>query len=156
MRKTTKQRTLSGTSAASTMKPQSYDLWRKLRAEAFDEVRRLEVAGHAGLYISSTGGAQDHIVGDAAFAVKIALRTKIPREISYSVDAKMTLLLHCALNGSAAASLVLAHMLRRMPLEQKLKSRLATSWLTHNRLLAYPKSAGTASARIVSGVEHPS
>jgi hypothetical protein len=41
----------------------------------------------------------------------------------------MTLLVHSALNGSAAAALVLANLLRRMPLDVRDKSRLATSWL---------------------------
>jgi hypothetical protein len=86
---------------------------------------------------------------------------KIPDEITYPVDARMTLLAHTALNGSAGAALVLAHMLRQMPLEQKLKSRLATSWLTHNLLLAYPELAGTGrlrrrrsiAAQLLAGVE---
>ena len=143
MSKITKQTTLSETAAALATKPQPYKLWRMLTAEAFDEVRRLEVMGHVGLYMTNIKEWRDAIAGGAACAVKIALSMEIPGEIDYPVDARMTLLLHCALNGSAGASLVLAHMLRRMPLEQKLKSRLATSWLTHNLLLAYPKVAGT-------------
>jgi hypothetical protein len=143
MRKISKQRTLSETAAALVTKPQPYKLWRMVPAEAFDEVRRLEVMGHVGLYMASIREWKDAVAGDAACAVKIALSMEIPDEIDYPVDGRMTLLLYCALNGSPGASLVLAHMLRRMPLERKLKSRLATSWLTHNLLLAYPKVAGT-------------
>jgi hypothetical protein len=147
MSKITKQRTLSETVAALAAKPQPYQLWRMLPAEAFNEVRRLEVMSHVGLYMSNIKKWKDAVAGDAACAAKIALSMEIPDEIDYPVDARMTLLLYCALNGSAGASLVLAHMLRRMPLEQKLKSRLATSWLTHNLLLAYPELAGTGRLR---------
>lgn len=143
MSKITKQRTLNETAVALATKPPPYKLWRMLPAEAFDEVCRLEVMGHVGLYMSSIREWKDAVAGDAACAVKIALSMEIPSEIDYPVDARMTLLLYCALNGSAGASLVLAHMLRRMPLERKLKSRLVTSWQKHNLLLAYPKVAGT-------------
>jgi hypothetical protein len=57
---------------------------------------------------------------------------EVPDEISYPVDARMTLLVYAALNGSAAAALVLANLLRRMPLDGPDKNRLATSWLVRN------------------------
>jgi hypothetical protein len=57
---------------------------------------------------------------------------EVPDEIDYPTDARMTLLLHSALRGSAGAALVMAHMLRRMPLDDKLKNRLASSWLGRN------------------------
>jgi hypothetical protein len=125
MSKITKQTT----TAELAMKPQPYALWRTFPAESFDEVRRLEIMCHVGSFMTNIKEWKDAIAGDAASAVRIALGMKIPDEINYPVDARMTLLAHAALNGSAGAALVLAHMLRQMPLEPKLKNRLATSWL---------------------------
>jgi hypothetical protein len=132
MSKLTKQRTLSETAAALATKPQPYKLWRMLPAEAFDDARRLEVMGHVGLYMSNIKEWKDAVAGDAACAVKIALNMEIPDEIDYPLDARMTLLLYCALNGSAGAALVLAHLLRKMPLDGPTRNRLATSWLVRN------------------------
>jgi hypothetical protein len=75
---------------------------------------------------------REAIAGDAACAVRIALRMEIPDEVTYPVDARMSLLLYSALNGSAAAALVLAHLLRKMPLAGDMKNRLATSWPVRN------------------------
>jgi hypothetical protein len=57
---------------------------------------------------------------------------EIPNDIDYPVDARMTLLLYCALDGSAGAAVVLAYLLRKMPLDGPMKSRLAESWLVRN------------------------
>jgi hypothetical protein len=147
MSKSTKQKMLSETAAELAMKPQPYELWRTLPAESFDEIRRLEVKCHVGLFMTNIKEWRDAVAGDAAAAVGIALRMTIPEEISYPADARMTLLVHTALNGSAGAALVLAHMLRQMPIERKLKSRLATSWLVHNLILAYPRLQRTGRLR---------
>jgi hypothetical protein len=120
------------TSEEPAKKPEPYALWRILPAESFDVVRRLEVMCHVGLFTTNIKERKEAVAGDAASAVRIALQMKIPEEINYSVDARMTLLAHAALNGSAGATLVLSHMLRQMPLEPKLKNRLATSWLVRN------------------------
>jgi hypothetical protein len=133
MSKITKQRKLSETAAMlAARKPQPYELWRTLPAEAFDEVRKLEVACHIGIFMSTIKEYRSAIAGDAACAARIALRMVVPDEIDYPTDARMTLLLHSALRGSAGAALVIAHMLRKMPLDYELKNRLATSWLVPN------------------------
>jgi hypothetical protein len=61
----------------------------------------------------------------------------VPDEITYPVDARMTLLVYSALNGSAAAALVLANLMRRMPIYGSHKNRLATSWLVRNLDMAH-------------------
>jgi hypothetical protein len=143
MSKVTKQKMLSQTAAELVMRPQPHALWRTLPAEFFDEVRRLEVMCHVGLFMNHIKEWRDAITGDAAAAVGIALRMTIPDEITYPVDARMTLLVYTALNGSAGAALVVAHILRQMPIEQKLRSQLAGSWLARNRLLTHPELAST-------------
>jgi hypothetical protein len=72
------------------------------------------------------------IAGDATCAIRIALRMEVPDGITYPVDARMTLLVYNALNGSAAAALVLANIMRRMPMDGPHKNRLATSWPVRN------------------------
>jgi len=130
MSKITKQRKLSETTAMlATRRPQPYELWRTLAASEFDEVRKLEIACHVGMFMSTIKEYRCAIAGDAACAARIALRMAVPDEIDYPTDARMTLLLHSVLSGSAGAALVMAHMLRKMPLDHKLKHRLAGSWL---------------------------
>jgi hypothetical protein len=138
MSKITKQRTLSETAAALATKPRPYKLWRTLPAEAFDEGRRLEVMGHVGLYMSNIKEWEDAVAGDAACAVRIALSMEIPDEVTYPGDARMSLLLYCALNGSAGAALVLAHILCKMPLNTTVRNRLAMSWLVSNLGVVHP------------------
>jgi hypothetical protein len=129
----TKQKNLSDTAETLSQVLWPHQLWRTIPADAFDEHRRLQVLGHVGEYMTTIKEWKEALAGDAACAVRIALRMQIPGErISYPVDARMTLLLHCALNGSAAAALILAHLLRRMPLASEHKNRLATSWLVRN------------------------
>jgi hypothetical protein len=133
MSKITKQRKLSETAEMlAAKKPHPHELWRTLPAEDFDEVRKLEVACHIGMHMSTIKEYRNAIAGDAACAARIALRMEVPDEIDYPTDARMTLLLHNALWGSAGAALVMAHMLRKMPLDHKLKNHLAKSWLGRN------------------------
>jgi hypothetical protein len=130
MSKITKQRKLSETTAMlATRRPQPYELWRTLAASEFDEVRKLEIVCHVGMFMSTIKEYRGAIAGDAACAAKIALCMVVPDEIDYPTDARMTLLLHSVLRGSAGAALVMAHMLRKMPLDHKLKHRLARSWM---------------------------
>ena len=133
MSKITKQRKLSETAEMlAARKPHPHELWRTRPAEDFDEVRKLEVACHIGMYMSTIKEYRNAIAGDAACAARIALRMEVPDEIDYPTDARMTLLLHNALRGSAGAALVMAHMLRKRPLDHELKNSLATSWLVRN------------------------
>jgi uncharacterized Rossmann fold enzyme len=132
MRKT-KQKKLSETAEELSLILRPHQLWRTIPADAFDEHRRLQVLGHVAEYLTTIKEWKEALAGDAACAVRIALQMRIPDDhICYPVDARMTLLLHCALNGSAAAALVLAHLLRKMPLDGAHKNRLATSWLVRN------------------------
>jgi hypothetical protein len=143
MSKITKQRKLSETAAMLAAKgPQPYELWRTLPASDFNEIRKLEVACHIGMFMTTIKEYRAAIAGDAACAAGIALRMAIPDEIDYPTDARMTLLLHNALMGSAGAALVMAYMLRMMPLDHQLKQRLVKSWLIRNQ----PRSSNEGAA----------
>lgn len=123
-----------------------FELWRSIPAERFDLSRRFAVAA----YLATCAGADVEwrraIAGDAT----CALRMEVPDEITYNVDARMTLLLYCALDGGGEAALVLARLLRRMPIGEPLKERLATSWLVDK--LSSARSASAASSRRHAGV----
>jgi hypothetical protein len=132
MMRTTKQKKLSETAAALSARPAPHKFWRMFPAETFDEVRRLEVACHMGIFATTDKLWRDAIAGDAACAAAVALQMKVPTKISYSVDVRMTVLLHAALRGNDGCALILSHLLSRMPIDAELRDRLATSWLTRN------------------------
>ncbi len=119
-----------------------FELWRSIPAERFDLSRRLAVAAYLATRAGGDVEWRRAIAGDATCALRMALRIEVPDEITYPVDAIMTLLLYCALDGSGAAALVLAHLLRRMPIDGPLRERLATSWLVRN--LRSARSVNTA------------
>jgi hypothetical protein len=142
MSKIIKQRKLSETAAMLAARgPQPYELWRTLPASDFNEIRKLEVACHIGMFVTTIKEYRAAIAGDATSAAGIALRMVIPDAIDYPTDARMTLLLHSALLGSADAALVMAHMLRKMPLDPKLKHRLVKSWLSRTQPRSGSESA---------------
>jgi hypothetical protein len=114
MRKT-KQKMLSETAAALAEKPYPCRLWRMIPADAFGEFSRLAVCTYIVKFSPRDIEWRKAIAGDAAYAVRIAMRMQIPDEVTYPVDARMSLLVYSAVNGSAAAALVLAHLLRKMP-----------------------------------------
>jgi hypothetical protein len=79
MSKVTKQRKLSETAATFAAKgPQPYELWRTLAASDFNEIRKLEVACHIGMFMTTIKDYRAAISGDAACAAGIALRMVIP------------------------------------------------------------------------------
>jgi hypothetical protein len=145
--KKTKQKMLSETAAALAKEPYPCRLWRMIPADAFDESRRLAVCAYIVEFSPRDVEWRKAIAGDAACAVGIALRMEIPDDITYPVDARMTLLLYSALNGSAAAALVLAHLLRKMPLDAPMKNRLATSWLVRNFRIVCPDTVAPSRRR---------
>jgi hypothetical protein len=116
--------------------PKAFELWRTVPAHAFDESRRLAVIGFVAECLTRINDKawKAAVSGDAVCAIRIAREIAIPDdEFTYPVDARLTLLLYCALKGSAEAALTLSSFLRKMPLDEMLKNRLAASWLVHSR-----------------------
>lgn len=70
--------------------------------------------------------------GDAAASIAVAMETVPIHQITLEVDLAMTALMFHALDRSAGAALVLAHILRRTPLEHPFAQELSVSWLTLN------------------------
>jgi hypothetical protein len=70
--------------------------------------------------------------GDAAASVAIAIGAMPIGKVTLEVDLAMSALALCALEGSAGAALVLAHILRRASLDHPFGKDLSASWLALN------------------------
>jgi hypothetical protein len=113
-------------------------LWRTVPADSFGPDHRAAVAECMRRTSSTIEDWRAAIHGDAPSAIGLALRMERPSQLTARTDLTMTVLLNCALSGSAGAALVLSHALRQMPVAGVLKRRLATSWLANNLRLALP------------------
>jgi hypothetical protein len=127
--------------------PRALLLWRTVPAHGFDFMRRAAVTDCMRRTSSTIDVWRKALGGDAASAMGMALRMEIPSEITARTDFVMTVLLHNALRGSAGAALVLSCLLRRMPIDDVLRRRLATSWLAHNMRLALSELEGLFARR---------
>ena len=92
--------------------------------------------------------------GDAASSIAIAVEMFPITEITLEVDLAMTVLMVGALDGNAAAAVVLSQLLGRAPLDHPFAKELSVSWLVLNlrRALDTSKLLGKASA----GLKAPS
>jgi hypothetical protein len=70
--------------------------------------------------------------GDAAASIAIAVEMLPITEITLEVDLAMTVLMLGALDGNAAAALVLSQLLGRAPLDHPFAKELSVSWLVLN------------------------
>jgi hypothetical protein len=70
--------------------------------------------------------------GDAAASIAIAIGAMPIGKVTLEVDLAMSALALCALEGSAGAALVLAHILRRVALDHPFGKDLSASWLAYN------------------------
>ena len=70
--------------------------------------------------------------GDAAAGIAVVIEAMPITQITLKIDLAMTALMSCALDGNAGATLVLAHVLRRAPLEHPFAQELSISWLALN------------------------
>jgi hypothetical protein len=120
--------------------------WRCLPADAFDDKRKAHLDRCVTNITSTIEIWRKAIGGDAAAAVNIALLMGSRPSVTPRIDLAMTVLLRCALKNSRAA-FIMPVLIRRMPLEDKFKNRIATSWLVHNLLLAYPELQRTGRLR---------
>lgn len=70
--------------------------------------------------------------GDAAASIAIAVQMFPITEITLEVDLAMTVLMLGALDGNAAAAVILSQLLGRAPLDHPFAKELSVSWLVLN------------------------
>ena len=114
--------------------------WRTIPAEAFDDATQAEVITFVRATTSTIPAWQRAISGDAEAAISMVMHCKAPTSIGIKVDFPMTVLLSCAFDDPGAA-LMLSHKLRQMPLEARLRTKLATSWQVANLLSSLRRPA---------------
>lgn len=107
--------------------PAVLQYWRSIPAEAFDDTIKAEVTAFMRATTSTIPEWRRAISGDAATAIAMVAHCKEPTSIGVKIDFPMTVLLSCTFDHPAAA-LVLSHNLRQMPLEPRLRAKLAMSW----------------------------
>src|SRR5260370_31660492 len=83
------QKMLSETAAALANEPYPCRLWRMIPGEAFDESHRLAVCAYIVEFSPRDIEWRKAIAGDAACAVRIALQTRIPHEVTSPLDPPM-------------------------------------------------------------------
>jgi hypothetical protein len=107
--------------------------WRTMPADHLGEAQRL----HLSATLEKICVMKDHqwlsaLRGDAATSIAIAIGSMPIDQITLEVDLAMSALALCALDGSAGAALVLAHILRRTALDHPFGKDLSASWLAYN------------------------
>jgi hypothetical protein len=113
--------------------PGVLNYWRTIPAEAYDDATKSEVIAFVRATTSTIPEWQRAISGDAEAAIGMVVLCKAPTSLGVKVDFPMTVLLSCAFDDAGAA-LMLSHKLRQMPLETRLRTKLATSWQVANLL----------------------
>jgi hypothetical protein len=121
--------------------PGVLNYWRTIPAEAFDDATKAEVIAFVRATTTTIPEWQRAISGDAEAAIGMVIHCKAPSSIGIKVDFPMTVLLSCACDDPAAA-LELARKLRQMPLEEGLRTKLATSWQIASLLSSLGHPAG--------------
>lgn len=105
--------------------------WREYPAEQFDGALKQQVHDCVRHISSTIDEWRAAVRGDAAAAINLALRMRMPAEINSRLDVTMTTLLATAFDNAAAAS-VMAHLLQRTPLDPIDRAGLSTSWRVHH------------------------
>lgn len=129
--------------------------WRTMPADHLGNAQHLVLRETlAKVWIMQDRGSLLTARGDAAAAIALALKMMPVAEVTLKTDIAMTALTLCALDGSAAAALVLSHILRRAMLDHPFAKDLSISWLVPNlrrALLAKKHSVATGTKPKTSG-----
>lgn len=136
---------------ASALEPLS--LWRTLTAHQFtaSDVRSMQqtVAKVVPFGVEKWTVARD----DVAAAVGAAVAFLPLEELTVPFDLCMTVLAVHAIEGDAAATMILSRVLRSLPGQYRFHRRIATSWFVAN--LATAAARGRDSAKLSSGRPAP-
>lgn len=108
-------------------------LWRTWRAEQFD-VADADTLQHLLAKTSLFGQPKwrNAVGGDVSAAVGVAVSFLPVDEVTVQFDIAMTALISYAIEGDAAAAIVVSNILRSLPGRERLHRRIATSWFVSN------------------------
>ena len=122
-------------------------LWREKNAQQFDDTDLAAVRGilAKAVLLNEPKWAEAR-TGNAADAIALAVAEWPITVLTSRVDLIMTAVLLAAMTGSAAAGVVLAHVVRQMPAGTTGHKRIAASWLARNLRTALAKRARRPSA----------
>jgi hypothetical protein len=122
-------------------------LWREKNAQQFDDTDLAAVRGilAKAVLLNEPKWAEARN-GGAADAIALAVAEWPIAVLTSRVDLIMTAVLLAAMTGSAAAAVVLAHVVRQLPGVAKRHKRIAASWLARNLRAALAKRARRPSA----------
>lgn len=122
--------------------------WRTMPADHLNNVQRLHLrATMKKIFVLKGHHWLSVLEGDAAANVAIAIKAMPIDRITLEIDLAMSALALCALDGSAGAALVLAHMLRRTALDHPFGKELSASWLALNLCRALTAKSKDSTAR---------
>jgi hypothetical protein len=108
--------------------------WRTLPANLFRDAEALLVSATLDKIdvLSGSHTFAAALRGDTAAAITTALALMPIEETTLEVDLAMTAVLRGALDGDAAAALVLSHVIGRATLHHPFATELSPSWLAHH------------------------
>ena len=107
--------------------PDILSYWRTISAEEFDDATKDEVMTFVRATTSTIPEWQSAISGDAKAAIDMVMHCGAPPSIGIKIDFPMTVLLSVAFDDPGAA-LIISQKIRQMPLEARLRAKLAASW----------------------------
>jgi hypothetical protein len=125
--------------------------WRTMPADHLGDAQRL----HLRTTMEKISVMNDHrwlsaLRGDAAASIAIAIGAMPIEQVTLDVDLAMSALALCALEDSAGAALVLAHVLKRTPLNHPFGKDISASWLALNLCRALKAKCHLSPARLRS------
>lgn len=125
--------------------------WRSLPADHLGDAQHLRLRATLDKICVMNGREWlSAMHGDAAASIAIAVEMFPITEITLEVDLAMTVLMLGALDGNAAAAVILSQLLGRAPLDHPFAKELSASWLVLNLRRALdpsklPDKAGSGS-----------
>jgi hypothetical protein len=104
--------------------------WREYPAEMFNHALKEQVHDCVRRMSSTMEDWRAASGGDVAAAIKVAVRMRMPEEVTAALDVTMTVLLAVAFEDADAAA-VMAHLVNLAPIDPIDRTGLTTSWLLH-------------------------
>jgi hypothetical protein len=131
--------------------------WRTMPANHLGDVQRLHLSATLEkIWVMKDRQWLSALRGDAAASIAIAIGAMPIDQVTVEVDLAMSALALCALEGSAGAAVVLAHVVKRTALDHPFGKDLSASWLALNLCRALNAKGHTAKPHLHSKTSNAS